>query len=164
MSDYTPGGRPFTGRKMLAAIVGFFGVIVAVNLTMAVLAVRDFRGTIVDSGFVASQDFNRDHARLEAQADRGWRVEALAPDARPLLALHDAEGRALSGLTLRAVAERPADQRADMPLTMVEVSPGLYSAAQALAPGRWTLAFVAEGEGPAFAESAPLWIEPEAAR
>lgn len=162
MSDYRPGGRPFTGSRMLLVILVFFGVIIAVNATMATLAVRNFRGVIVDSGFVASQDFNRDHARLAAQAARGWGAEASAPGARPLVALRDAEGRPLAGLDVRLVAERPADARADRALTVTEAAPGLYAAAEALAPGRWTLALVAEGAGPVFAETVELWVEPEA--
>ena len=39
MQDQTPSGGGFTGRHMLAVMLGFFGVIIAVNVTMAVFAI-----------------------------------------------------------------------------------------------------------------------------
>lgn len=159
-TDYRPGGRPFTGRKFLWTILGFFGVIIAVNLTMAWLAVEDFRGVIVDSGYVASQSFDADRAELEAQAARGWDFALQAPGGAPLLAVRGPEGAPLEGLALTVIAERPADARADLPLTMVETAPGLYAAQEALAPGKWRIDLVAEGAGPRYATVLDLYIEP----
>jgi nitrogen fixation protein FixH len=50
-------GRQFTGgtwRRMVA----FFGVVIAVNLTMARLAIGSFGGVVVENSYVASQKFN----------------------------------------------------------------------------------------------------------
>ena len=159
-SDYHPGGRPFTGRKFLWTILGFFGVILAANLAMAYFALRDFRGVIVDSGYVASQSFNEDRAALEAQAARGWALELSAPGGAPLLAIRDAGGRSIGGLALEATALRSADGRADRALTMAETAPGLYAAEETLAPGRWRIAVAAEGSGPRYATVLDLYVEP----
>jgi nitrogen fixation protein FixH len=159
-SDYRPGGRPFTGRKMLWSMLGFFAVILAANLTMAWFAVKDFRGTVVDSGFVASQDFNADRARFAEQAARGWTVELAAEGGRPRLAFRDAAGEAIAGLAVTAVAMWPLDQRRDRPLAFVETGPGVHHAVEPLDPGKWRVAFIAEGVGPRYAATAELVVGP----
>ena len=40
--------KEFTGRHMTAILVGFFGVVIAVNLTMASYATGTFGGVVVD--------------------------------------------------------------------------------------------------------------------
>jgi nitrogen fixation protein FixH len=159
-TDHRPGGRPFTGRRMLAVMLAFFGVIIAANGVMAFFALSDFRGVIVDSGYVASQDFNRDAALLAAQRARGWSVEAEAEGARPAVTLSGPDGAPLERLTLSAVARRPADERLDAPLTLMEAAPGRYEAVERLAPGQWRLSLRAEGAGAPYVITLPLMIEP----
>lgn len=50
-----------------------FGIIIAVNLTLAFNAVRSFPGLEVKNTYVASQSFDRDRAAQEAL---GWEVAA----------------------------------------------------------------------------------------
>ncbi len=161
-TDYRPGGSPWTGRRMLLTMLAFFGVIIAVNLTMATLAVGNFPGLVVKSGFVASQDFNESRALLEAQAARGWRVEARAVGGAPALFFRDAEGRPIAGLSVTAKAMRPTEGQLDADLAMTEAAPGLYVAAEPLRQGRWRIAFTADGVGPRFAATADLFIAPGA--
>ena len=51
--------RPFTGRHMFATLVVFFGIVIAVNFTMASYATTTFGGLVVENSYVASQKFNR---------------------------------------------------------------------------------------------------------
>lgn len=157
-SDYSPGGKPFTGRKFLFVMLAFFGVIIAVNSLMAYFAVNNFRGTVVDSSFVASQDFNRDFARFAAQETRGWSVEASLEGARARLTLAGPDGAPLSGLIVTATAMRPLDQREDRPLALREVAPGVYEAGQDLPAGQWTLQIVIDGDGPRYAAARPVFV------
>jgi nitrogen fixation protein FixH len=159
-TDYNPGGAPFTGRKMLIVMLAFFGVVIAVNVTMAVIAVGSFRGVIVESGYVASQDFNRDTALLAAQAERGWAVEPSAAGGAPMIAFRDAEGRPVEGLTVSAVALWRTDEHDDVALTMVEAAPGLFAAEEALRPGQWRLSVRAEGAGEPWAGVFDLFVRP----
>jgi nitrogen fixation protein FixH len=161
-SDYRPGGAPWTGRKMLITMLAFFGVIIAVNSLMASVAVGSFRGVIVKSGFVASQDFNESAALLAEQEARGWRVEARAVNGAPALFFRGPDGKPLSGLAVSAHAVRPADGRADLALTVAEVAPGLYVAQETVAAGKWRIMFTAEGAGPRYAASADLFVAPGA--
>jgi nitrogen fixation protein FixH len=158
-TDYRPGGAPFTGRKFLYVMLGFFGVIIGVNMLMAWLAVNNFRGVVVDSSFVASQDFNRDFARMAEQDKRGWMVEAVIQDARAVVSLRGPDGAPLTGLIVTATAMRPLDEREDRPLALRETAPGVYEAGQDLPPGRWVLQLVAEGAGPRFAINRPVLVE-----
>ena len=48
--------REFTGWHMAITMIAFFGVIISVNLTMAILASSTWTGLIVKNGYVASQD------------------------------------------------------------------------------------------------------------
>ncbi len=159
-TDYRPGGRPFTGRKMLVTVLAFFGVIIAVNGVMTYLAIRDFRGVVVNSSYVASQDFNAYHARFEAQRARGWQVDVHAAGGAPALVVRDASGEPIRGLTIAATALRVTDAHADVSLTLAETAPGVYAARNALAPGRWDIEIAAEGRGPRYAARYPLMIEP----
>src|SRR5690606_22253918 len=70
-----PMMRQFTGRHMAIVIVAFFGVVMAVNVLMATLAVRTFGGTVVDNSYVASQGYNRWLAEAKQQEALGWRAE-----------------------------------------------------------------------------------------
>jgi nitrogen fixation protein FixH len=71
----TTPSRPFTGWHMLAVMIAFFGVIVAVNVTMATLALTSWTGLVVQNSYVASQEFN-DRARAgRAQAALGGTAE-----------------------------------------------------------------------------------------
>jgi nitrogen fixation protein FixH len=66
-------GREIKGWHVLAVFIGAFGVIIAVNLTLAFQAVRTFPGLEVGNSYVASQSFDADRA---AQLNLGWDVSA----------------------------------------------------------------------------------------
>jgi len=61
------------GWHVLAMFVTGFGVIIAVNLTLAFNAVRSFPGLEVKNSYVASQSFDRDRSAQEALE---WTVDA----------------------------------------------------------------------------------------
>ena len=60
--------KPLTGRKVFLMFVAFFGLIIAVNVTMAVQAVKTFPGLEVANSYVASQTFDADRAAQERLA------------------------------------------------------------------------------------------------
>ena len=65
--------RELKGRHVLAMFLAGFGTIIAVNVTMAVQAVRTFPGLEVASSYVASQRFED---RRSAQEALGWTARA----------------------------------------------------------------------------------------
>ena len=129
--------RGFTGRHMLAAMLGFFGVVIAVNVTMATLAARTFGGTVVDNSYVASQHFNRWLAAGRAQERLGWAAQLTVDGHRRVrLALSDRIG-ALDGAEVAAVARHPLGRESDVPFRFRRSAAGLYVSDRPLPAGRW---------------------------
>lgn len=75
VSDYHPGGRPMTGRRVLMIMVAFFGVIFLMNFFLLNVASTTFRGLEVESAYRSSQEFNSVLAESAAQRERGWAVD-----------------------------------------------------------------------------------------
>lgn len=130
--------RGFTGRHMLAAMIGFFGVVIAVNVTMATLAARSFGGAVVKNSYVASQKYNGWLAEAREQARLGWSVSADAVDGRLMVTAQRAEAP-LAGATVAAVAAHPLGRLPEVRLRFHEAEPGRYVAATRLPAGRWRL-------------------------
>lgn len=85
--------REFTGKHMLAIMFAFFGVIIAVNLTMATFAHTSWSGFVVQNSYVAGQHFNRKAEEGRRQAELAW-SPTLALDAGVLeFSLVDAQGQ-----------------------------------------------------------------------
>jgi nitrogen fixation protein FixH len=128
----------FTGWHMLATMVAFFGVIVAVNVTMATLATKTFGGLVVKNSYVANQHFNGWLAEARAQRKLGWSAAAQAADRRVLVTAGSGTAP-LAGATVTAVAEHPLGSMPDVALRFDEAEPGRYVAATRLPAGRWRL-------------------------
>ena len=145
----TPSVRRFTGWHMTGILVAFFCVVIAVNIVMATMAVRSFGGTVVDNSYVASQEFNQWLARARAQEKLGWKDDVDTDGQRhALLSLADAGGTPIDGALVRAVAQHPLGQAADIDLSFDEVAPGRYRSLGALPAGRWQIAItVRHGAG-----------------
>lgn len=129
------GGRPLTGRGVLAIAAGFFAIVLAPNLLLAWFAVSTFSGLVVDNSYVASQGFDRDRAAQEAL---GWTLQ-VEPDARNgvlRLGFTDTADRSVYPAALEVVVGRPTTTRNDIVLDL-QRTPGGYVAAADLAPGKW---------------------------
>lgn len=131
--------RQFTGRHMLASMLAFFGVVIAVNMLMATLAARTFGGTVVDNSYVASQQFNNWLAEARTQDRLGWHA-GLALDGRRHVTVtaRDRDG-ALAGAMASAVARHPLGRAPDVDLVFSEGRPGFYVSRAAIPPGRWLI-------------------------
>ncbi|WP_226016736.1 FixH family protein [Novosphingobium sp. FKTRR1] len=144
-----PSGRPvrrFTGYHMTAILVTFFGVVIAVNLLMANLAISTFGGEVVENSYVASQHFNRWLDSAKADRALGWKADftrdvtgAVSVD------LRDANGNPLTQARVSAVAEHPLGLRDDEKVVLHETVPGRYAAA--LPAGRWRLRLQVSAKG-----------------
>ncbi len=133
--------RTLTGRTVLAMFVAGFGLIIAVNLTLAVNAVRTFPGLEVPNSYVASQSFD---ARRAAQKRLGWQADVAYRDGRLRLSIADASGRIVAPRDLSVTIGRPTESAED-------VTPHLdddLTVPLALRPGLWrvdVLAHAADG-------------------
>lgn len=138
--------KRFNGWHMTAILVCFFGVIAAVNFTMATFATRGFGGTVVDNSYVASQRFNDWLEAARQQDNLQWTESVSRSDEQIRLQVMTPDG-ALSGGTIVATAEHPLARMEPIPLEFVETDPGVYLSREPLDAGRWILRIeIAQGD------------------
>ena len=156
--------RQFTGRHMLAIMVAFFGVIVAVNVTMATLANTSWTGFVVKNSYIASQQFNRKAEEGRRQAALGWDAELALAEGRLRFALADAQGRTVAMPEGTATFRRPASDREDVTVALVPSGGALEGSAE-LADGVWIVEVLADaGQEAPFRETRRLHVRGGTAR
>lgn len=128
--------REFTGRHMLAIMLVFFGVIISVNVTMAVFARTSWTGFVVKNSYVASQEFNGRLAEARAQAALGWTETLTIADGRVGFTLIDREGRPVPILASTLTLKRPAYEGEDEVVQLAVEADGA-SANHAVRDGIW---------------------------
>jgi len=145
--------KPLTGRKVLFMLVAFFGVVIAVNVIMAKLAIQTLPGTVVDSAYSASLAYEDEIAAAQDQNARNWRVDAhiqRGPDGSATLQVeaHDSSGLPMSGLKFEGRFERPSDTMADQSVALEEVAGGIYrGTAPLIGRGQWDLVLEGDASG-----------------
>lgn len=137
----------FTGWHMTAIMVGFFAVVVTVNLVMATLATRTFGGTVVDNSYVASQRFNQWLAEARAQDRLGWTIRIARADGGRLVVALGAPSGPLSGARITGAAHHPLGRAPDLALSFAPAGNGTYLSAENLPQGRWTVRVAAMRDG-----------------
>lgn len=132
--------RPVTGWHVLAIFIGFFGVIIAVNVGLAWQAIATFPGAEVENGYVASQTFD---VEMAAQKALGWRLVPLydAGTDRLTLAFTKAD-RPVTVAGLTVLVGRPTEAVDDMTPVFVQAQ-GVYGTTLHLAKGKWMMAIEA---------------------
>jgi nitrogen fixation protein FixH len=136
--------RHITGRHMAAILVAFFGVVIAVNLTMAMFATRTFGGVVVENSYVASQKYNGWLAAAERQQKLHWTIDAALDGQRHVVVALSIDGASVSGF-----ARHPLGRETDVPLNFVTLG-GRSRAVNALPPGRWNIhLLISRGESEA---------------
>jgi nitrogen fixation protein FixH len=144
------GMKPLTGRTVLLSILVFFGVVIAVNITMMTLAVETLPGTDVDNPYAAGLAYNKEISAARAQEARGWHVVAHVErqaDGQGTIRVEarDGAGVPVSGLAFFARLAHPIDRRADHSVSLFEDEPGVYrGTTENVAAGQWEL--IIEGE------------------
>ena len=123
------------GRHVLAMFVAGFGVIVAVNLTLAFSAVRTFPGVEVANSYVASQSFDADRA---AQDALGWKVTARAEGGTLRLAIAGPDGTPVRPASVQALLGRATNVKEDR-VPDFAWDGTAFVAPEVLGPGNWNL-------------------------
>lgn len=136
--------RTFTGWHMLIVLLAFFGTVIGVNLTLAVLANQTWSGLVVKNSYVASQHYNELLAEARQQEALGWSGTLGYDGGRLAFALRDRDGRPVHVLDVRVRVGRPTFERDDRMVDLEPTSSG-YEAAIPLAPGVWNADVTARG-------------------
>lgn len=125
-------GAAWTGRHVLLLILGFFGVVLAVNGTLVVFALSSWSGLSTENAYLKGLKYNDTIAAAREQNALGWTSQVLLTSnaegkATIVLRFADATGRALSGLDVSARMMRPASSRFDQVPVLVPAHDGSYA-------------------------------------
>ena len=124
----------FTGRHMTAVLVGGFGIVIAVNLSMATLATRGFGGVVVENSYVASQKYNGWLDEARKQQALGWSVDVKRQRGGNIaLALQGVP----AGADVTAQLRRPLGEPETTELAFAAAAPGTLVSTTPVAAGRW---------------------------
>ncbi|MGD1880598.1 MAG: FixH family protein [Kiloniellaceae bacterium] len=162
--------REIRGKHVLLAMIGMFGIIIAVNAVFVVLALDTFTGLTTENPYKEGLAYNKVLAARDAQRDLGWqgtvRTDTAGGEDSITVMLSDKAGDPLGGLELAGTLRRPIHAGEDQPLNWQEASPGHYRAVVALPErGNWDLVVTAHDRGnppldhPPFEMKARLWFE-----
>lgn len=136
------------GWHVLAGMLGFFVVIIAVNVAFAVVAIGSFPGEDVRRSYLQGLNYNRTLAERREQGALGWRASAsLSADGALDVVLRDKADAPVSDATIGGELRWPATAQFDRTLRFENVGGGLYRArlAAPLRAGRWRLRARATG-------------------
>ncbi len=139
---FAPAGE-LTGRRVLAMLVAFFGLVILVNVVMVKAAISTFGGVDTKSSYEAGRMFEGEVAKAAAQSARDWQVdEHLSPsgDQQVLtVALHDAKGAPVVGVDVAAKLAHPVDERNDVTIALNEIDAGTFRGQAVVAAGVWEI-------------------------
>lgn len=135
-----PRARELKGWHVLAMLLTFFGIVIAVDIGFSVIAVKTFPGEDEKRAYAQGVHFNDTLAARARQKALGWSAQAGFDEASVLVVLHDRAGKPLDGATVTGVLRRPTTNRDDRALTFTREGPGRYRAhLDALPAGIWDL-------------------------
>ncbi len=129
----------FTGRHMLVIMLAFFGVIIAVNVTMAVFANTSWSGLVVKNSYVESQHFNEHFAKARAQAALGWEPRLTVDGGKLRYTILDSSGDAVQLDGVKVMFERPVSTSQDVTFQLTPAGDGAYGADTQLGDGVWVV-------------------------
>lgn len=138
------------GKHILAIFLGFFGIVFAVNSIFVYAALSTRPGEESGASYEKGLHYNEMLIEQRAQDALQWRHKAqILSGSRLRIAITNAEGAPVAGLTFMGSASRPASNEADRDLQFREAETGVYETdIRALMTGSWVLAFVASQEKP----------------
>ena len=148
----------FTGWHMLAIMVAFFGVIVSVNVTMAVIAGRTWTGLVVKNSYVASQKFNDEIAAAKVQHARGWQSSLSYRDGAVVFTLVDRHQQPVIYDDLILHYGRPAFEQDDGTVALQHIGSGRYRANVKMAAGYWSLKVIGGRGDQAYRRDSRLFV------
>jgi nitrogen fixation protein FixH len=160
-----PGG--INGWHVLAAMLGFFAAIIAVDSVLIYKAVSTFGGDTADA-YRIGLNYNQRIAEEQSQDRLGWTETNAYDAARGVLSvtLKDRDGHGIDDLSVTATIGRPATSAADRDLALKAEGQGTYTAAAPnLAEGTWAVSLAASrGDGDqravVYRSKARLWKQP----
>ncbi len=129
--------RTFTGRHMALIFVTFFGVVIAVNVTMAYLASASFGGLVVENSYVASQKFNGWLEKAREQKALGWSATVTRTAGHHVAVVLAMDGAPHRQAQITATVRHPLGMTPERTLHFQLRGDGAYESVEVLPSGRW---------------------------
>ena len=139
--------REFTGKHMLAIMLGFFAVVLAANMTMVYFARHSWTGLVVENSYIASQEFNEKTQKLEAMEAVDVHPDVTFEAGTLRVRLHTRAGEPVMARNVKLAIGRPSNEGQDRVVDLTERASGTFEAPQDLALGQWTGSVTAELPG-----------------
>jgi nitrogen fixation protein FixH len=162
-SDAKRGG--LKGTHVLFSLLLFFAVIVGADATLIYKAVTTFGGVDNVNAYRDGLAYNARIAADVQQTGLGWQdqMEISGDPARLRLSLKAGDGAPIGGKTVAAEVGRPATNRFDRAIALIEVTPGSYEAVlEGAESGTWLVevqVFSGQESGsPMFQARRRLWV------
>lgn len=127
------------GWHVLLMMIGFFGIVVTVDVSFAVMAYRTFPGEVSVTPYEDGLLYNKKLAQIAAQQKLGWKAAAAAEPGAVVLIIEDAAGQPVRGLRVSGKLERPATETGRLNAAFREIAPGRYEASIGRETGAWDL-------------------------
>jgi nitrogen fixation protein FixH len=140
--------KQITGRHVLFAMLGFFGVIIATDAYLVYKAVSTFGGIETDNAYRKGLAYNDRIAKERAQEALGWTKDARLENGELRVSIRDQSQQGIENLQITAVMGRPATNAHDRVLTLTQVGSGEYKAPVGeVEPGIWVATMEAREAG-----------------
>ncbi len=139
------------GKHVLFVLLGFFGIVFAVNGVFVYDALSTLPGEEHGATYEAGLRYNATLAAERAQDALHWshKSEVRADSAKLAVKVSDSGGAPVAGLAISGSLERPATNTGEQVLAFKEGDTGQYEAAVAgVQPGSWVLSFTARKPRP----------------
>jgi nitrogen fixation protein FixH len=152
------------GWHVLAVLIGFFGVVIAVNAYFITVALQSAPGEYQKKSYLQGLRYNEVIAAREAQAAEGWSAVLETRNGgggayEIAISMKDKSGAALNSLKLSGTLRRPAKSDWDHELAFERSADGVYVARlTGVADGQWRLDFDASGGATPFHAEKTLWV------
>lgn len=150
--------KELTGWHVLFLLLGFFGIMLVVNIYFTVMAVKTFSGEDVPRSYRQGLDYNQTIEMRTQQANLGWTAAANSEGDRILVSISDPSGTPISGLTFTAKLRHPATLSNDRLLDFTETKPGIYEAKILGLKGKWLLMAATSNQEDIFRFEHELWL------
>ncbi len=137
------------GFHVLMIAITFFGSVITVDVTMAILAIKTFSGIEAEKPYERGLAFNRDIEAAKVQDARNWNVtqHVIREEngrAKFSVRFQDNMRMAIAGLDVSVHVKAPADAKQDLNVALNDLGAGLYEGMIEVKNGEWILELVAK--------------------
>lgn len=129
--------RHFTGWHMWLVAIAFFGVIIGVNIWLAVVSATSWTGMVVEDSYIAGQQFETNRIAHEAQQAAGWKPTFTYTSGLARLLIVDGAGNPVDLGDVSVQINRPVGGHDDQVLKLEAAPTGGYQASVHLDKGVW---------------------------